>query len=211
MNPFYSSIFLSAMWKSSNAPVTFSDRICFGCGEKGHYVNKCPQRHPKDQPTYTGIATPQSIQHSKNFHTPVVGSQKVQRSQAAHNTAQTPPEWKYYNYGEKGHYFNGCPNPRIHLPSALIMNTTPTSNEKIAKVCFHFGQHGHFALQCPDRRQGRTPLDKKCYNCEVKRHFAITCSNPRSCPSLPPSTKGAPNHKGCSMSIKVTTSCFNYG
>jgi hypothetical protein len=67
MNPFYSSIFLSAMRKSSNAPVTFFKQIFFGCGEKGHYVNKCPQRRQKDQPIEIGIVVPQSIQHSKNF------------------------------------------------------------------------------------------------------------------------------------------------
>jgi hypothetical protein len=61
MNPFDLSIFLSAMRKSSNALVTFSDWICFECDEKGHYVNKCPQRHPKDQPTETCIATLQTI------------------------------------------------------------------------------------------------------------------------------------------------------
>jgi hypothetical protein len=61
MNPFYSSVFLSAMQKSSNALVTFSDRICFECGEKGHCANKCPQRCPKDQPTEIGITTPQII------------------------------------------------------------------------------------------------------------------------------------------------------
>jgi hypothetical protein len=53
--------------KSSNALVTFSERIFFGCGEKGHYVNKCPQRRPKDKPIEIGIAVPQSIQHSKNL------------------------------------------------------------------------------------------------------------------------------------------------
>jgi hypothetical protein len=42
MNLFDSSVFLSAMWKSSNALVTFFDKICFECDEKGHYVNKCP-------------------------------------------------------------------------------------------------------------------------------------------------------------------------
>jgi hypothetical protein len=66
MNPLYSSVLRSAMRKSSNALVTFSDQICFGCGKKGHYVDKCPQRCPKGQPTKRGIATPQSIQHSKN-------------------------------------------------------------------------------------------------------------------------------------------------
>jgi hypothetical protein len=57
MNPFPSSVFLSAMQKSSNTLVTFADRICFECCEKGHYANKCPQRQPKDQPTEIGIAT----------------------------------------------------------------------------------------------------------------------------------------------------------
>jgi hypothetical protein len=92
MNPFYLSIFLSAMRKSSNALVTFFEWIWFGCGEKEHYVNRCPQRRPKDQLTETGIATSQSIRQYKNFQNPVVGSQKVQRSQAAQNTAQTPPD-----------------------------------------------------------------------------------------------------------------------
>jgi hypothetical protein len=57
----------------------------------------------------------------------------------------------------------------------------------------------------------QTPPDKKCYNCEEKGHFAITCPNPRSRPPLPPSTKTAPNHKRGSTSVKATTSCFNYG
>jgi hypothetical protein len=57
MNPLDSSVFLSVMWKSSNALVTFSDRICFECDEKGDYINKCPQRCPKDQPTEMGITT----------------------------------------------------------------------------------------------------------------------------------------------------------
>jgi hypothetical protein len=131
--------------------------------------------------------------------------------QATQNTAQTPPDRKYYNYGEKGHYFNRCSNPCIHLPSALIMNTTPTVWEKNVKVCFHCGQSVHFALQCPDRRQQQTPAKRKCYNCGERCHFSITCSNPRSRPPLPPSTKSAPNHKGGSTLAKATTSCFNYG
>jgi hypothetical protein len=72
---------------------------------------------------------------------------------AAQNTAQTPLDQKHYNGGERGHCFNGCPNPRIHLPFALITNTAPTSSKKTTKVCFHCDQSGHFALQCPDRRQ----------------------------------------------------------
>jgi hypothetical protein len=71
MNPFYLYVSLSVIWKSSNALVTIFKWICFRCGQKGHYVNKCPQRGPKDQPTKIGIATPQSIHHSKNVHTPI--------------------------------------------------------------------------------------------------------------------------------------------
>jgi hypothetical protein len=145
MNPFDSSIFLSVTRKSSNALVTFSDRICFECDEKGHYVNKCPQRRPKDQPTKTGIATLQSIQCSNSYKSQVTGNRSVVRPQGTQNGTQTPPNWKYY--------FNWCPNPCIHRPSVLIMNIAPTSSEKTAKVCFYCGQKGHFALQCPNRYQ----------------------------------------------------------
>jgi hypothetical protein len=132
----------------------------------------------------------------------------VLRYQATQNATQSPPDQKYYNCEEKGHYFNGCPNPRIHRPYVPIMNIAPTSSEKTAKVCFHCGQRGHFALQCSDRCQRQTPPDKKCYNCEEKEHFAIACSNPRSRPPLPPSTNTAPNHKRDSTSVKATTPCF---
>jgi hypothetical protein len=85
------------------------------------------------------------------------------------NATQTPPDQKYYNCDEKGHYFNGCPNPCIHYPSVLITNIAPTSSEKNAKVCFHCRQRCQFSLQCLDQCQQQTPPDKKCYNCEDKR------------------------------------------
>jgi hypothetical protein len=125
MNPFDSFVFLSVMQKSSNALVTFSDRICFKCDEKGHYVNKCPQRRPKDQLTETGIATLQSIQHSNSYSS----HWKSECAKATRNVTQTPPDRKYYNCEEKGHYFNRCPNPCIHCPSVLITNIAPTSCE----------------------------------------------------------------------------------
>jgi hypothetical protein len=139
MNTFDLSIFLSAMRKSSNALVTFSDRIYFECDEKGHYVNKCPQRRLKDQPTETGITTLQTIQCSNSYKSQVIGNQNVLRSQATQNATQTPPDQKYYNCKEKDHYFNGCPNPCIHCPSVPIMNIAPTSSEKTTKVCFYCG------------------------------------------------------------------------
>jgi hypothetical protein len=127
------------MRKSSNALVTIPDRICFECDEKGHYINKCPQRRSKDQPPETGITTLQSIQHSNSYKSQVIGNQNVLRSQATQNATQTPADRKYYNYEEKGHYFNGCPNPCIHRPSILITNIAPTSSEKTAKIYFHCG------------------------------------------------------------------------
>jgi hypothetical protein len=82
MNPFDSFVFLSLMRKSSNALVTFSDRICFEYGEKRHYVNKCSQRRLKDQPTETDIATTQTIQCSNSYESQVIGKQNVHRPQA---------------------------------------------------------------------------------------------------------------------------------
>jgi hypothetical protein len=135
----------------------------------------------------------------------------VLRSQATQNVTQSPPDQKYYNCEKKGHYFNGCPNPCIHHPSILITNIAPTSSEKTAKVCFHYGHRCHFALQCLNQYQWQTPPDKKCYNCEEKGHFANACPNPRSRPPLPPSTKTTTNHTRSSTSVKATTSYFNYG
>jgi hypothetical protein len=102
--------------KVQQSLVSFSKWICFGCGEKGHYVNKCPQRLPNGQPTEIGIATPQCIQHSKNVQTLVVGSRKVQRSQATQNPTQTPPNKQCYNCEEKGQFAITCPNPCSHPP-----------------------------------------------------------------------------------------------
>jgi hypothetical protein len=161
MNPYDSSVFLSVMRKSCNALVTFSDRICFECDGKGHYVNKCPQRRPKDQPTETGVTTLQSIQRSNSYKSQVIRNQNVLRPQAMQNATQTPLDQKYYNYKEKGQYFNGCPNPCIHRPSVLITNIAPTSSEKATKVCFHCGQRCHFTLQCPNRCQTTNPTGQE--------------------------------------------------
>jgi hypothetical protein len=211
MNPFDSKDFLSVMRKSSNGLVTFSDQICFECDEKGHYVNKCPKRRLKDQPTEMGITTLQTIQCSNSYKSQVIGNQNVLRSQATQNVTQTPPDRKYKNCEEKAHYFNEFPTPCIRRSSVLITNIAPTSSEKTTNVCFHCGQRCHFALHYLNRCQRQTPPDKKCYNCEEKGHFANVCPNPRSRPPLPPSTKIATNHKRGSTSIKATTSGFNYG
>jgi hypothetical protein len=82
INPFDSSIFLSVMRKSSNALVTFPDWICFECDEKGHYVNKCPERRPKDQPTEMSIATLQTIQCCNSYKSQVIENQNVLRPQS---------------------------------------------------------------------------------------------------------------------------------
>jgi hypothetical protein len=121
------------MRKFSNALVTFSNWICFECDENGHYISKCPQRRPKDQPTETSFTTLQTIQCSNSYKSQVIGNQNGLRSQATQNATQTPPDRKYYNCEEKGHYFNRCPNPCIHHPSVLITNIAPTSSEKTAQ------------------------------------------------------------------------------
>jgi hypothetical protein len=185
MNPFDSSVFLSVMQKSSNGLVTFSDRICFECDEKEHYVNKCPQRRLKDQPTETGITTLESIQHSNSYKSPVIGNQNVLRSQATQNVTQTPPDQKYYNCEEKGHYFNGCPNPCIHCPSVPIKNIASTSSEKIASIV---NRDVTLPSNAPIDANDRPHRTRNVINVKKRGHFAIACFNPHSRPPLPPST-----------------------
>jgi hypothetical protein len=125
MNPFSSFVFLSTMRRFNNALVTFSNRICYGSGEKGHYVNKYPQRHPNGQPTEMGIATTQSIQFSNSYKSQIIGNQNVQRLQATQNAIQTPAKRKCYNYGERSHHAIMCPNPRSRPPLPLSTKTAP--------------------------------------------------------------------------------------
>jgi hypothetical protein len=64
------------------------------------------------------------IQHPNNLHTPT-GNQSVQRTQAAQDLLQAD-RW-CYNYGEKGHYANRCPNPQIRANQTAIATPAPTS------------------------------------------------------------------------------------
>jgi hypothetical protein len=113
------------MRKSSNALVTFSNQICFECDEKGHYVNKCPQRRPTDQPTKTGSTTLQTIQCSNSYKSQVIGNQNVLRSQATQNATQTPPDQKCYNCGQKSHFANVYPNQQYYPDVTMVATSTP--------------------------------------------------------------------------------------
>jgi hypothetical protein len=151
MNPFDSSIFLSVTRKSSNALVTFSDRICFECDEKGHYVNKCPQRRPKDQPTKTGIATLQSIQCSSSYKSQIKSECAKVSSHAECDTNPTRSEVLQLR-GERS-LFQWVPQSMYTSPFCIDHEYSSNIQQKTAMVCFHCGQRCHFALQCPDRCQ----------------------------------------------------------
>jgi hypothetical protein len=59
-----------------------------------------------------GFSTPQrqEIQRPNNLQTPATRNQSVQRIQATQDPQQA--DRRCYNYGEKGHYANRCPNSR---------------------------------------------------------------------------------------------------
>jgi hypothetical protein len=70
-----------------------------------------PQFQSRSQAAGQGFSTPQRqvIQHPNNLQTPAAGNQSVQRTQDAHDPLQA--DRRCYNYGDKGHYANRCPNP----------------------------------------------------------------------------------------------------
>jgi hypothetical protein len=142
MNPFDSSVFLSVMWKSSNALVTISDRICFEYGGRGHYEYKCPQRRLKNQLTETDIATTQLSSALIATESQVIGKQNVHRPQATQNATHTLAKRKCYNCAGRGHFANACSNPRSRPPLPPSTKTTPNDKKR-----FYVSQSDHVMFQ----------------------------------------------------------------
>jgi hypothetical protein len=70
------------------------------------------------QPAEQGFVTPQRqmISHPNLFQISNTGNQSAPRTPTDHTTTQDPSHKKCYNYGQKGHFTNSCPNPRSRPP-----------------------------------------------------------------------------------------------
>jgi hypothetical protein len=95
-------------------------------------------------------------------------------------------------WGE-GSLFQWVPQSTYTSPFYTDHEYNSNPNKKTVKICFHCGQSGQFALQCPDRRQRQTSTQGKA----LAPMLHLTTA------------KTTPNQKGSATSAKVTTSCFN--
>jgi hypothetical protein len=94
----------------------------------GHVFHPAqPQFQPRPQAAGQGFSTPQHqvIQRPNNLQTLTAGNQSVQRTQAAQDPLQA--DRRCYNYGEKGHYANRCPNPHTRANHIATATPVPTS------------------------------------------------------------------------------------
>jgi hypothetical protein len=89
------------------------------------------------------------IQHPNNLQTLTAGNQSVQRTQTAQDQLQV--DRRCYNYGEKGHYANRCPNPHTHANQTATATPTPTSGaisiSVVAKQNYACGRVNHVTVE----------------------------------------------------------------
>jgi hypothetical protein len=89
------------------------------------------------------------IQHPNNLQTPTAGNQSVQRTQATQDPQQA--DRRCYNYGEKGHYANQCPNSHTRANQPSIAIPTPTRGANFvpvaAKQNYTRGRVNHVAAE----------------------------------------------------------------
>jgi hypothetical protein len=81
--------------------------------------------------------------------TPAVGNQSVQRIQSARNPLQV--DRRCYNYGEKGHYANRCPNSWTRANQTATATPAPTNGANsipvAAKQNYARGRVNHVAVE----------------------------------------------------------------
>jgi hypothetical protein len=91
----------------------------------------------------------QVIQRPNNFQTPAVGSQNVQRTQAAQDLP--PVDRRCFNCGENGHYANRCPNPRTCAYQPATSTPAPTHGANSIPVAtkqkYARGRVNHVAME----------------------------------------------------------------
>jgi type 1 glutamine amidotransferase len=89
------------------------------------------------------------IQRPNNFQTPVIGSQNVQRTQGTQDLPQA--DWGCFNYGEKGHYANRCPNLLTRANQPVTATPAPTRGANSVPVAtkqnYVHGRVNHVAVE----------------------------------------------------------------
>jgi hypothetical protein len=89
------------------------------------------------------------IQRPNNLQTTAARNQSVQRTQATQDPQQVDCRW--YNYGEKGHYANRCPNLRTHANQPATATHVPTRGANsipvAAKQNYARGRVNHVAVE----------------------------------------------------------------
>jgi hypothetical protein len=93
---------------SSPTPKAKFVKVCFNCRQRGHFALKCPNQC--QQWTSTQGMTLAPMSHLGGNSTPSLSNQ---------NAIQTPPDKKFYDCEEKGHFAITCPNPCACPPLPL--------------------------------------------------------------------------------------------